>query len=135
MTNPLIDEADAMLRRIRMQMNYSGTLEGVGAREALGLIERFTVALSSALAEVGALKKGNVELCLTLEQDTLDAETAEAQLTALRQSAEQADEFKTALHDLVMLYAQEEIGCVPAPTHEQWDKAWNEAEALVRIEP
>ena len=43
--------------------------------------------------------------------------------------------YKDALHELVMLHAQEDIGCVPAPTKEQWAKAWADAEDLVRVEP
>ena len=37
--------------------------------------------------------------------------------------------YRDALHDLVMLRAQE-IGCVPPPTKEQWAKAWRVAEEL-----
>jgi len=44
------------------------------------------------------------------------------------------DDLKTALHDLVMLQAQDEIGCVPPPTRDQWAKAWAAAEELVRVE-
>jgi hypothetical protein len=36
--------------------------------------------------------------------------------------------YRDALHDLVMLRAQDEIGCVPPPTKEQWAKAWRTAE-------
>lgn len=43
--------------------------------------------------------------------------------------------YRDALHDLVMLKAQDDIGCVPPPTKEQWAKAWAEAEELVRVEP
>jgi hypothetical protein len=48
---------------------------------------------------------------------------------------EDAQPYKDALHDLVMLKAQQDIGCVPPPTKEQWLKAWAEAEELVRVEP
>jgi hypothetical protein len=48
---------------------------------------------------------------------------------------EDAQPYKDALHDLVMLKAQQDIGCVPAPTKEQWSKAWADAEELVRVEP
>ncbi len=48
---------------------------------------------------------------------------------------EDTQPYKDALHDLVMLKAQQDIGCVPAPTKEQWSKAWAEAEELVRVEP
>ena len=46
-----------------------------------------------------------------------------------------ADDLRDALHDLVMLKAQDDIGCVPAPTREQWAKAWAAADELVRVEP
>ncbi len=42
---------------------------------------------------------------------------------------------REALRDLVDLNAQDEIGCVPPPTREQWSKAWAAAEELVRVEP
>ena len=48
---------------------------------------------------------------------------------------EDAQPYKDALHDLVMLKAQQDIGCVPAPTSEQWKKAWAEAEDLLVFEP
>lgn len=60
------------------------------------------------------------------------AEAAEADNARLRDGR---DDLKSALHDLVMLQAQEEIGCVPPPTCEQWKVAWAQAEELVRIEP
>lgn len=50
-------------------------------------------------------------------------------------AGEDAQPFKDALHDLVMLRAQDDIGCVPPPTKEQWAKAWAEAEELTRNEP
>lgn len=40
------------------------------------------------------------------------------------------DDLKEARHDLVMLRAQDDIGCVPPPTKEQWAKAWRAAEEL-----
>ena len=40
------------------------------------------------------------------------------------------EEHKDALHDLVMLRAQDEIGCVPPPTKDQWAKAWPAAGEL-----
>lgn len=59
-----------------------------------------------------------------------------ADLTARLEAAKgDADDFKTVLHDLVMLNAQAEIGCVPVPTREEWRKAWDAAEELVRVEP
>ena len=48
---------------------------------------------------------------------------------------EDAQPYKDALHDLVMLKAQQDIGCVPAPTSEQWKKAWAAAEDLLVFEP
>lgn len=44
-------------------------------------------------------------------------------------------ELQTALHELVMLKAQDDIGCVPPPTKEQWAAAWSGAEELTRNEP
>ena len=52
-----------------------------------------------------------------------------------RAEGEDAQPYKDALHALVMLKAQDDIGCVPPPTKEQWSKAWAEAEDLVRVEP
>lgn len=48
---------------------------------------------------------------------------------------EDAQPYKDALHDLVILKAQADIGCVPPPTREQWEKAWDEAVELTRVEP
>lgn len=59
---------------------------------------------------------------------------AKAEAERLKES-DRSDELKDALHDLVMLKAQQDIGCVPTPTRDQWDKAWREAEELVRVEP
>lgn len=41
---------------------------------------------------------------------------------------DQRDEYAEILHDLVMLKAQDDIGCVPPPTAAQWAKAWRRAE-------
>lgn len=38
------------------------------------------------------------------------------------------NELAEILHDLVMLKAQDDIGCVPPPTVAQWAKAWRRAE-------
>ncbi len=62
----------------------------------------------------------------------VDPRALEAQTPS---EGEDAQPYKDALHDLVMLKAQQDIGCVPAPTKEQWAKAWAEAEDLVRVEP
>lgn len=43
------------------------------------------------------------------------------------------DDLAEILHDLVMLKAQDDIGCVPPPTAEQWAKAWRRANE--RFEP
>lgn len=56
-------------------------------------------------------------------------------LEAVQAAEGERDDLKTALHDLYMLHAQDDIGCVPPPTTQQWNKAWAEAEELVRIEP
>lgn len=56
-------------------------------------------------------------------------------LEAVQAAEGERDDLKTALHDLYMLHAQDDIGCVPPPTRQQWNKAWAEAEELVRIEP
>lgn len=42
--------------------------------------------------------------------------------------------FEDALFDLCMLRAQQEVGCVPAPSKDAWRKAWQTAEDLVRRE-
>lgn len=41
--------------------------------------------------------------------------------------AEDAQPYKDALHDILMLKAQDDIGCVPPATKEQWAKAWASA--------
>lgn len=41
---------------------------------------------------------------------------------------DQRDEYAEILHDLVMLKAQDDIGCVPPPSAAQWAKAWRRAE-------
>ena len=69
---------------------------------------------------------------ILLRHATLMTEAADA-LTR-RVEGEDAQPYKDALHDLVMLRAQQDIGCVPAPTKEQWAKAWAEAEELTRVE-
>lgn len=56
-------------------------------------------------------------------------------LEAVQAAEGERDALKAALHDLYMLHAQDDIGCVPAPTRQQWNKAWAEAEELVRVEP
>jgi hypothetical protein len=65
------------------------------------------------------------------------ATKAEAELEQVKRERDDNDPqpYKDALHDLVMLKAQQEIGCIPAPTKEQWSKAWAEAEELTRVEP
>lgn len=45
-------------------------------------------------------------------------------------SDDDAYDLKERLRDLVMLHAQDEIGCVPPPTKEQWAKAWANAEEV-----
>jgi hypothetical protein len=52
----------------------------------------------------------------------------EDQRQQLTDARDYADELKDALRDLVMLKAQDDIGCVPPPTREQWKKAWRAAE-------
>lgn len=64
-----------------------------------------------------------------------DLAWALSRLAEAREAQEDAQPFKDALHDLVMLKAQQDIGCVPAPSNQQWGKAWAEAEELVRVEP
>lgn len=51
-------------------------------------------------------------------------------IEAVEQLASDDDALKERLHDLVMLHAQDEIGCVPPPTKEQWAKAWANAEEV-----
>ena len=72
-------------------------------------------------------------LAQAAQVDTLTRERDEAVERATRAEGER-DDVKTAIHDLVMLKAQDDIGCVPPPTREQWRKAWAEAEELVRVE-
>lgn len=62
-----------------------------------------------------------------------------AQVQSLSRQLEEArgerDALKGALHDLVMLNAQDEMGCVTSAGWEEWQAAWREAEDLVRVEP
>ncbi len=77
------------------------------------------------------------------ELGSLSWEDIDAILAALASSTpqpgqelrEDAQPYKDTLYDLVYLKAQQDIGCVPAPTKAQWEKAWAEAEELSRAEP
>jgi hypothetical protein len=50
-----------------------------------------------------------------------------ADLRRLMTAVEDAEDYRERLHDLVMLKAQDDIGCVPPPTKDQWEKAWSRA--------